>query len=82
MLLLIYMALLSTIAFTLWAEMIKYNPVGKVAIFGFSIPVFGVALSALFLKENIWTLQNLAALILVSVGILIVNLKGKDQNTI
>lgn len=81
-LLLIYMALLSTVAFTLWAELIKYNPVGKVAIFGFSIPVFGVALSALFLKENIWTVQNLAALILVSIGILIVNLQGKDKNSI
>lgn len=75
--LLVYMALLSTVAFTLWAELIKYNPVGKVAIFGFSIPVFGVALSAVFLKENVLTVQNLAALILVSVGILIVNLPEK-----
>lgn len=77
--LLIYMALLSTISFTLWAELIKYNPVGKVAIFGFSIPVFGVALSAVFLHENVWTVQNLAALILVSIGIFIVNLPGRDK---
>lgn len=69
----LYMALLSTVAFTIWAELVKYNPVGTVAIFGFSIPVFGVALSALFLHENVWTIQNLAALILVSIGILIVN---------
>lgn len=73
----IYMALLSTVSFTLWAELVKYNPVGKVAIFGFSIPVFGVAFSAIFLKENIWTVQNLAALVLVSIGILIVNLPEK-----
>lgn len=77
--LLIYMALLSTVAFTLWASLIKYNPVGKVAIFGFSIPVFGVALSAVFLHENIWSVQNLAALILVSIGILIVNLPEKKK---
>ena len=69
----LYMALLSTVAFTIWAELVKYNPVGTVAIFGFSIPVFGVALSALFLHENVWTIQNLAALVLVSIGILIVN---------
>lgn len=75
----IYMALLSTISFTLWAELVKYNPVGKVAIFGFSIPVFGVALSAVFLRENIWAVQNLAALVLVSVGILIVNLPDKKE---
>lgn len=78
--LLIYMALLSTVAFTLWAELIKYNPVGKVAIFGFSIPVFGVGLSAIFLGENVWTVQNLAALVLVSVGIFIVNLPEKDYH--
>lgn len=78
--LLIYMALLSTAAFTLWAELIKYNPVGKVAIFGFSIPVFGVGLSAIFLGENVWTVQNLAALVLVSVGIFIVNLPEKDYH--
>lgn len=75
----IYMALLSTVSFTLWAELVKYNPVGKVAIFGFSIPVFGVAFSAIFLKENIWTVQNLAALVLVSIGILIVNLPEKGS---
>ena len=77
-LLLIYMALLSTAAFTLWAELIKYNPVGKVAIFGFSIPVFGVVLSAIFLHENIWTMQNLAALVLVSIGIFVVNIPEKN----
>lgn len=75
--LLIYLALLSTVAFSLWAELLKYNPVGKVSIFGFSIPVFGVALSALFLHENIFEIKNLAALILVSVGIIIVNRPGK-----
>lgn len=75
----IYMALLSTVAFTLWAELVKYNPVGKVAIFGFSIPVFGAMLSAVFLKENIWTVQNFAALVLVSFGILIVNMPEKEE---
>ena len=68
-----YLVLLSTIAFTLWAELLKYNPVGKVTIFGFSIPVFGVTLSALLLGEDIFTVQNLAALVLVSIGIVVVN---------
>ena len=82
-LLLIYLALLSTIAFTLWAELLKYNPVGKVTVFGFSIPVFGVALSALLLGEDIFRLQNLAALALVSLGIVVVNLQtGKPAEAL
>lgn len=77
-LLLLYMSLLSTVAFSIWAELLKYNSVGKVAIFGFSIPVFGVALSAIFLGEQVFSLKNLAALICVSVGIIIINRKGED----
>ena len=75
-LLLLYMSLLSTVAFSLWAELLKYNSVGKVAIFGFSISVFGVALSAIFLGEQVVSVKNLAALIFVSVGIIIINRKG------
>lgn len=68
-----YLAMLSTVAFTIWTALLKYNPVGKVSIFGFSIPVFGVTLSAIFLGEKVLTVQNFAALILVSIGIIIVN---------
>lgn len=71
--LLIYMALISAVAFSLWTLLLKYNPVGRVAIYGFTIPVFGVVLSAIFLGEQFASLKNLSALILVSVGILIVN---------
>ena len=44
--LLIYLALVSSIAYTLWGILLKYNPVGKVAVFGFMNPIFGVILSA------------------------------------
>ncbi len=74
-LLLLYMSLLSTAAFCIWAELLKYNSVGKVAIFGFSIPVFGVALSAVFLGEQVVSVKNLAALVCVSIGIIIINRK-------
>ena len=63
------MALLSTVAFSLWSMLLKYNQVGQVAIFGFSIPIFGSLLSALILGEKLFSLQNLAAL----AGILVVN---------
>lgn len=71
--LLFYMALLSAVAFSVWTSLLKYNPVGKVAIFGFSIPIFGASLSAIFLGEQIFKLKNLVALICVCVGIILVN---------
>ena len=71
--LLAYLAFLSAAAFSLWAALLKVNPVGKVAVFGFSIPVFGVLFSALLLGEKVLTVNNLLALVLVSLGIIIVN---------
>lgn len=72
-LLLVYLALLTTVSFCIWTTLLKYNPVGKVTVFAFSIPVFGVALSAILLGEQIGSIKTLAALLLVSIGIIIVN---------
>lgn len=71
-LLLIYLALLSSAAFALWGTLLKYNPVGMVTIFNFLVPVFGVALSAVFLGETIMEWKYLIALILVCSGIFLV----------
>jgi drug/metabolite transporter (DMT)-like permease len=67
-----YLAILSAVAFTLWSLLLKYNQVGKVTVFNFLVPVFGTALSAICLNENIMELKNLVALILVSGGIWLV----------
>lgn len=69
---LIYLALLSSVAFCLWNMLLKYNKVGRVSVYNFLIPVFGALLSALFL-ETIMELKNLVALLFVSVGIYLVN---------
>lgn len=71
--LLIYMALLSTAAFSIWTVLMKYNPVGKVAVYTFTIPIFGVALSGMILGEKVFEIKNLIALVLVSAGIVLVN---------
>lgn len=71
--LLFYMALLSTVAFSLWTLLLKYNPVGKVAVYGFTIPIFGVLLSGILLGETIFSVKYLAALLLVSGGVILVN---------
>ncbi|MCR5735493.1 MAG: DMT family transporter [Lachnospiraceae bacterium] len=74
---LIYMGFISAGAYTLWGVLLKYNPVSRVSILGFMNPVMGVLLSALFLGENreAFSLTGLFALILVSLGIIIVNLQ-------
>ena len=71
---LLYLALLSAAAYTIWGILLKYNPVSQVAIYVFSNPVVGVLLSALFLGEGgqAFSLQNLGALALVSAGIYVV----------
>ena len=73
-LLLIYMALISAVAYSLWGLLLKYNPVSRVTIFGFMIQVFGVLMSTAFLKEsNSFGMQTVVALILVCGGIFLVN---------
>lgn len=73
--LLIYMALISAVAYSIWGILLKHNPVGKVAVFGFMNPVFGVILSALLLheKNQAFTMRGLVSLLLVCVGIYLVN---------
>lgn len=77
-LLLIYLALLSSAAFALWSILLKHNPVGMITIFNFLIPIFGSLLSALFLNENILEWKNLVALMLVCSGIYLVT-RNKRQ---
>lgn len=72
---LLYLGFISAGAYTLWGVLLKYNPVSRVSILGFVNPVMGVLLSALFLGEGreAFSLTALAALVLVSAGIVIVN---------
>lgn len=78
-LLLLYMALLSSVAFTLWTQLLKFNKVGDISIFNFLVPVFGTLLSAVFLGENIFNIKILISLGLVCIGIYAVNKEHKLQ---
>lgn len=73
--LLVYLALVSAVAYSLWGILLKYNPVSRVTVFGFMNPVFGVLLSALLLGETDQAsgILGLLSLLLVSVGIYVVN---------
>lgn len=70
---LVYLTLLSSVAFALWSILLKYNRVGMIAPFNFLIPVSGAALSAIFLGENILEWKYMIALVLVCSGIWWVN---------
>jgi len=74
---LIYLACLSATAYSLWGVLLKHNPISKVTIFSFMIPVFGVLLSALMLEEasNVTPLNLAITLILICAGIVLLNYK-------
>lgn len=74
---LLYLAVLSAAAFTIWTLLLKHNNVGSISVYNFIIPLFGSFLSALFLHENIFKPEYAAALVLVSLGIIIVNKGSK-----
>ena len=75
--LMVYMVLLSALAFGTWSALLKYNSIGKVTIFNFLIPVFGVVLSAIFLGENMFAWKNAVALVLVCAGIWLVTAESR-----
>jgi drug/metabolite transporter (DMT)-like permease len=77
-LLLIYLAFLSAAGFLLWNNVMKYNQVGKVSMYLFLVPVFGVFLSSVLLDEVIHMFV-LLGLCLVVIGIIIVNRKEKVE---
>lgn len=81
-LLLIYMAMVSAVAYSLWSLLLKYNPVSKVAVCGFFTPIFGFILSAIFAGDssNVGIL-GIPALALVVIGMIIVNYnKNRTQS--
>lgn len=73
-LMLLYLAFISSAAYTLWGILLKYNKPSRISAYGFLNPVFGVLLSAWWLKESVNWPFCAAALLLISVGIILINL--------
>lgn len=72
-LLLIYLALVSALAFALWTALLGLHSVGRICIFNLLIPIFGTLWSGILLGEQIFKWENLVSLLLVSLGIFFVN---------
>lgn len=71
----VYLSLLSAIAYALWGLLLKHNPVSKVTIFSFMTPVFGVILTKLMLPDevDVELLSLVIALVLVCAGVFMLN---------
>lgn len=74
-LILTYLAFLSAAAYSIWGILLKYNPVSKVTIYSFCIPVFGVLLSQLMLTEaaEVSLLNLVVTMVLLCGGIIMLN---------
>lgn len=77
--LLIYAAILSSVAFALWYALLKYNKAGEISLYKFVIPLSGTFLSAVFLPGESVTIYVLAALVLMTVGFFAINYEGKKH---
>ncbi|MEE1353547.1 MAG: DMT family transporter [Acutalibacteraceae bacterium] len=73
-LILLLLAGISAIAYSLWGVLLKHNPVSRVTVFNCMIPVFGTLLSMWILQESasqpLWVI--LTSLLLVVSGTLLV----------
>ena len=79
--LLVYLAFLSAIAYALWGLLLKYNPVSRVSIFSFTTPIFGTILSVILLPgtSGVRALNVVITLLLVSTGIFLLNYRGREK---
>lgn len=80
-LILLYLAALSAVAYTLWGILLKYNPVSKVAVYGFINPIAGVLLSTILLHEDGFGIKAFVALVLVCAGIAVVNITVRKRRS-
>ena len=80
-LLMLYLALLSAVAYAVWGLLLKYNPVSRVSVFTFTTPIFGTLLSMLLLpgQSGVEPLNLVITLVLVCCGILLLNYQPKAK---
>lgn len=81
---LLYLALLSAIAYSLWSLLLKYNTVSRVTVFNFMTPIFGVLLTMLFLPQEesrVQPLNLVFTLLLICFGIFLLNYQKPQKQT-
>ena len=71
--LLVHLAAISAVAFSLWFLLLKYHEASTVEQYKFTVPLFGSVMSVIFIPGEHIGIEMLAAAVLVAVGIIIVN---------
>lgn len=76
---LVYLAFISSCAFTLQGYLVKYNPVSKIAVYKSTNPLFGAVFSAIILNESeqLLSYTTIIAIVLVTLGIFVINKFGE-----
>ncbi len=68
-----YLIFISSVSFTLWTLLNQYNKVGRLSIFSCVVPISGTLLSGIFLRENVFQIQYMISLALITGGIYVLN---------
>ena len=81
---LLYLAIISSVAFTLQGYLVKYNPISKIAVYKSTNPLFGAVFSAIILgeSEQLLSYYTLIAIVLVCLGIFVINKFGEIKKKI
>jgi drug/metabolite transporter (DMT)-like permease len=74
-----HLALISSVGFGLWFVLLNHNPISKVSIYKFQVPIWGTILSALFIPGESLTWAVFIGLVCVSAGIFLVNSNKQDK---
>jgi len=77
----LHLALISSAGFGIWFMLLSKNPISRVSIYKFQIPIWGSFLSALFIPGENLSPEIVFSLLLVSSGIFLVNMPvGKRKS--
>ena len=76
-----WLVMVSAVAYGIWSVLLRDNDVSRVSVYTFTLPIFGVILSLLFLGDEgaVVGPMTFVALTLVSLGILIVERAPADS---
>ena len=82
--LLIAIVFTTAIPYMLWSQLYKYNKASIMSVYCLMTPMFGMLFTSLFFgNSNVFSLYSVGALVLISLGILCVNLHfGKKSDII
>lgn len=76
---LLYLALLSALAFTIWSALLARYKASSLGVFNLVNPIVGTFLAAVLVGEDFPVLKYVIALLLVSLGIIVVNRPEKAK---